>query len=523
MQSLPLGTKVKKINYIITNNSVTFVRRNLRNANKILVLGMKILMRLSQLLRGCPVDKKTTILIVDDDKIIRTTLSQILKEEKYIAITKGTGKSALDIIKIINFDIIIVDLKLPDINGLELLKEIKDIIPDIYGIIITAYPEINTAISAPQKHAYDYIIKPFDVDHIKAIIKKCIKNQMLEEENKKVKKMLKIENEYLKREINDKYREIIGKDGDIKEIIEKSREAAKYDTSIFIFGETGTGKELLSRFIHESSPRKNFSFIPVSCSVFSSGILESELFGHEKGAFTGAYSKRKGRFEIADHGTLFLDEIGDISIEMQTKLLRVIEEGEFERVGGNDTIKVDVRFISAANKDISELIMDNKFRSDLYYRLNVIPIILPPLRERKNDIEIFIKYFINIFNKKTGKSIRFISKEANNFIYDYHWPGNIREMSNAFERAVVIAKYNVLNLEDFIILPSNKTGKKIVPPIKKEGKGEKISKITKESIIDILQRNNGNKSKSAKELGISRQHFYRKIKSFNIKNNHFID
>jgi len=444
------------------------------------------------------------IVVVDDDEGNIFTFENNYRDT-YNLQTFCSPKEALEFIQSETVDIVITDQRMPVLSGIELIREIKKINSDIICMLFSAFTDIDLLKDCINSNlVYRFLEKPFDFDRLNFEIRQAIDKRRLLLENKHFKKLLQLENEYLKREINEKYPSIIGSDGDLKKIIEKAAKVASYDSSILITGETGTGKELIARHIHEHSPRKDRPMISLVCSAFGSGVLESELFGHEKGAFTGASQRRIGRFEAADGGTLFLDEIGDISPEIQKKLLRVLQEGEFERVGGNTTITVDVRLLSATNRDLVAMIEEGSFREDLYYRLNVVPIHLPPLRKRKKDLPLLIEYFFQFFNKRFSQSLKGISQEARSLLSAYHWPGNIRELSNVFERAVITAGGDFLEVEDLAISVS--VGRQF-------GDNREISKS---EILRLLEVHNGNKTHVAKALGISRQYLHRKIRDYKI-------
>jgi DNA-binding NtrC family response regulator len=383
------------------------------------------------------------ILIVDDDPSIRNMLTIVLKKSGYGVISTDSGKSTLDKLKKETFDLIISDIKMQDINGIELLKKIKSIIPEIPVIMITAYASANDAVEAMKLGAEDYITKPFNLDELKIIIDRAI-----------YKKNIEIENIQLKSRLTDKekFENIVGKNRKMLKIFDLINTVSKTDSTILINGESGTGKELIARAIHNKSERSSCEFVSINCGALPENLLESELFGHTKGAFTDAYKEKKGLFEVATKGTLFLDEVSEMSQKMQVKLLRAIQERKIRRVGSNEEVEVDVRIISATNKDLNEEMKSGEFRSDLFYRLNVISIDLPPLRERKDDISLLLQYFLKIYNEKFNRNIEGFEKEVLDLFVNYPWPGNVRELENFVERVVALEKEKFITVKS---LPSD--------------------------------------------------------------------
>ncbi|MFH1230478.1 MAG: sigma-54 dependent transcriptional regulator, partial [Planctomycetota bacterium] len=383
------------------------------------------------------------ILVIDDEEIVRESLSDWLKKFGYYVETAENGTKGLEKIRNSNWTIMLVDLKLPDIGGLEILREARKIQPNSVVIIITAYATVDTAIQAMKDGAYDYVTKPFDPDEINIIIQKVIEHQKLVDENI-----------FLRRELTKRYtfQDIISKSPKMNEVFELIKTVGPTKSTVLIQGESGTGKELVARAIHQMSPRNQQPFITVSCGALTESLLESELFGHEKGSFTGAIAQKKGKFELADNGTIFLDEIGDIDPKTQADLLRVLQEKEFTRVGGQESIKVDVRIIAATNKDIQKLMQEGKFRQDLYYRLNVITMHLPPLRERKEDITLLCEHFLHKYNIENNKKVQRISEDTLKILMEHNWQGNIRELEHTIEHAVTIEKTNIITPES---LPSS--------------------------------------------------------------------
>lgn len=371
------------------------------------------------------------ILIADDEPNIRRVIEAVLTKDGYEVISAENGKRALDAVSTnTDIDVLISDLIMPDINGVELLEAARQINPSISVIMITAHGTIKSAVDAMRLGAFDYITKPFDMDELKLVVKRAFERRSLIEENLDLRQQLKT---------RYKFDNIIGASSAMQEIFKMVERVADSRASVLIRGESGTGKELIARALHYNSNRAQNPFVPVVCVALSEQLLESELFGHEKGSFTGAINQKPGRFEMAHTGTLFLDEIGDIPGNVQMKLLRVLQEREFERVGGLKTIKVDVRVVTATNQDLENAVKEGKFREDLYYRLKVVQINLPPLRDRIEDVPLLVEHFINKYSKDNGKVIKFASPEALELMMNYKWPGNIRELENTLERAIVLA------------------------------------------------------------------------------------
>jgi len=445
--------------------------------------------------------EKVNILVVDDEEIVRESLVEWLREEGYNAEVAEDGFKALEKLKERNWDIALVDLKMPKMDGLELLEKIKQESPDTQVIIFTAYATVHTAVQAIKKGAYDYLVKPLDPEEVSLLIERLLKRQELLKEVS-----------FLRKELTKQYKfhDLVSKSAKMQKIFELARTVAKSNSNILILGESGTGKELLARAIHNESPRANGPFVAVSCVAIPDTLLESELFGHEKGAFTDAIAQKKGKFELAHGGTLFLDEIGDISPKMQLTLLRVLEEKEFTRVGGTKPIKVDVRIIAATNRDLQKAVQEGRFRDDLFYRLNVITIHLPPLRERKEDIPLLVQHFIEKFNLQMGKKVERISDEALRILMQYDWPGNVRELENTIERAMVITKGKMLTPED-IEIPSLQNN------FPAEENEKTLEAVERAHILRILNETDWNIQRSAHILGIDRTTLYNKIKKYNLK------
>lgn len=371
-----------------------------------------------------------TILIVDDEQNIRRVLEATFTKDGYIVLTAESGKKAIALASANTIDLLVSDLILPDSNGVEVLQKVKALHPQCSALILTGYGSIKSAVEAMRYGAFNYLTKPFDLDEMRLVVRKALEHRKLIAENQDLKQQL---TSRVKLEALDC---VSGKMQEVYKIVQR---AAESRATVLIRGESGTGKELIARALHQNSPRADKPFIPVSCAALPESLLESELFGHEKNAFTGAAAARVGRFELANGGTLFLDEIGDIPATVQIKLLRVLQEWEFERIGGTKTIKVDVRLIAATNKNLEKEVAEERFRSDLYYRLNIIPILLPPLRERSEDIPTLTEQFLAKFCKENGRKITRISPKTLDALQAYSWPGNVRELENSIERAVVLS------------------------------------------------------------------------------------
>ena len=449
-----------------------------------------------------------TILIVDDEKNIVSGLEEAFIDEGYSVLTAYNGKEAWDKVNSNNVDLIITDLRMPMMTGDELVEKVSSSYPTLPVIVLTGHGTIETAVESMRRGAVDFFTKPVDLDKLFLVVKKCLANSELQEQNKR----LTEEIEKLKNQ--QKYSKIIGRSGKVASLMETINQAAPSKATVLITGESGTGKELVADAVQSLSQRRDKPFIKVHCASLSSTLLESELFGHEKGAFTGATSQKKGRFELADGGTLFLDEIGEIDAQTQVKLLRVLQEREFERVGGEKTISVDVRVIAATNRDLKEEVRKGNFREDLYFRLAVVEIQVPPLRERKEDIDLLSLSFVKTYADENNKEIEGISPHARKALFSYSWPGNIRELKNCMESAVVMAKGKTIELDD---LPSH---------IRGEGeKGKSISlslPITMEEaekalIMETISYSGGNKTKAAEILGIGRKTLHRKLSEWKVE------
>jgi len=438
-----------------------------------------------------------TVLVVDDDQSVIESFKVAL--DNYNVLATNSGEIALDKIKKEDINVVLLDILMPGMDGMDVLRKIKELDKNIDVIMVTAIKTVKTAIEAMKLGAYDYITKPFDVDELLESIRKAIERQGLLREV-----------EYLKSELSPPFMfdDIVGSDENMKKVYDMITDVAKGDTTVLINGESGTGKELVARSIHFHSPRKDRPFVTVDCASIPENLLESELFGHERGAFTDATTQKLGRFELANTGTLFLDEISNMDMAMQGKILRAIQEREIQRLGSQKTIKIDIRIISATNIDLKKAVKENAFREDLYYRLNVIPLSLPPLRERKSDIPMLANYFLQMYSKMFNKDIQDISKQAMNYLIDYNWPGNVRELQNITERLVTLGKEKIISHKrlPLDILISEEKG---IKP-KKLFKGA-VHQFETQYILGVLEKTNWNQTNAAKLLNIHRNTLIWKI------------
>ncbi len=443
------------------------------------------------------------ILIVDDEPFNLDLLEQELTDQDYAIERANDGEEALKKVESFLPDVILLDYMMPKMNGIEVLKELRKRECDVPVIMLTAYGTIERAVMAIKEGAYDFLTKPFDPDHITLTVKKALEQERL-----------KRRVEILSEEIGQGYRLIEGKSTKMNQAVDLAKKSAGSNATVLLLGESGTGKEVFARSIHDWSERKFEPFIAINCVGLSKELLESELFGHEKGAFTGAHQIKKGKMELAHGGTVFLDEVGDISQELQTKLLRFLQEREFERVGGTKPISVDVRIIAATNRDLDDAIKEGRFREDLYHRLNVIAVTLPPLRERREDIPALANFFLQRFSTETKKNFTEVEKKAMKTLLAYGWPGNVRELANVIERAVVLGQDPKIVLSD---LPSRVLGKKPRPTSNSLSYHEAIEAYRRELVIQALAHAQGNRAAAAKALGLHRTHLMKLIKSFNIE------
>ncbi|MEO0184587.1 MAG: sigma-54 dependent transcriptional regulator [candidate division WOR-3 bacterium] len=440
------------------------------------------------------------ILVCDDEASQRELLADFLKNLGYTVTTAENGKDAVEKNRITSFDLAILDLKMPVIDGIETMKQMKSIDPQTYFIILTGFGTVESAVRAIKLGAYDYLNKPVDLEKLEMLVRRIYEDAITQQEIMS-----------LKEQVQERFNfdQFVAESPRMQEVVALIPRVAKSDASVLILGESGTGKELIARLIHEASPRKNYRFIPISCAALPETLIESELFGYERGAFSGAEKRKFGKFELADKGTLFLDEIGDLPLIVQVKLLRVLQEFTFERLGSNTPVKVDVRLICATNQDLKKKITQGSFREDLYYRLNVVCISLPPLREHKEDIKPLVEHFINKFAKLGRKQVKGITKQALNELMRYDWPGNIRELENVIERALVLCRGDWIELTDVSM--------QVNPPSFNLG-GETLAEIEKNHIRQVLERNNWNIAESARKLGIHRNTLRLKIKEYNLTN-----
>ena len=452
--------------------------------------------------------KSPRILLVDDDADIRETMVTLLTMNDYSVTSVADGQSAIEEVKKEKFNIVITDLMMPKMTGIDVIKNLKAIDPDLQCIVITGYATVSTAVDAMKAGAYDYLMKPFNGTEVLMLLKRVMELQDLQAENSQ-----------LKRTLNQRYgyENLIGNSEGIQMVCSLIEKVAETDSTILILGESGTGKELVARTIHYNSPRKNKPLIPINCGAIPETLLESELFGHEKGAFTGASTTRIGRFELADGGTIFLDEIGDMSPTLQVKLLRVLQQREFERVGGVRTIKVDVRIIAATNIDLEHAVHEGKFREDLYYRLNVIPVVIPPLRERADDIPLLMDHFLSHFNKTKKRDIKGFSPAAMDILISYPWPGNIRELENLVERLIILKGNGTICPDDlpekFISHTLNNEGAlHITLPETGVNLKDVVEEFENNLILQAMQKAQGVKNKAAQLLSLNRTTLVEKLK-----------
>jgi DNA-binding NtrC family response regulator len=444
------------------------------------------------------------ILVVDDEEVMCESLAAWLREDGYAVDTASSGRQALDQARQQDYAIYFVDLKMPGgMDGIETMMQIRRLHPEASIIIITAYATVDTAIAAMKEGAQEYIVKPCNPEEISLLVSRIIKVKNLQRENT-----------ILRKKLSHSYsaHDVISKNPRMRQILELAAQVASLRSTVLIQGESGTGKELIARAIHTSGDRAQKPFVAVSCAALAETLLESELFGHEKGSFTGATERKRGKFEMADGGTIFLDEIGDISPKLQVDLLRVLQERCFYRVGGSEEVRVDVRVIAATHVNLQLAVSEGKFRDDLFYRLNVIEIRIPPLRERREDIPLLVRHFMERLSHELGKDVGEISQGALKILIDYNWPGNVRELENAVERALVTCKGQELTDEDFSFLALNGLASKAwsVPA------GMTLQEMEKQLIVATIERTGGNIKESASILGIDRSTMYEKIKRYEI-------
>ena len=453
-----------------------------------------------------------TILVVEDKESMAAMLKETLEAEGYKVIPARDAAKGIKYLKDGKIDLVLTDLKLPDKNGIDVLKASKEENNLTPVIVMTAFGSVEAAVSAMKEGAFDFITKPFDTDHLIILIKRALETQRLVTENI-----------LLKEEVSSRFGlpGIIGKSRNIVDVAQIVQKVAATKTTVLILGESGTGKELFARAIHNLSSRKHYPFVPINCAAIPKALLESELFGHEKGSFTGADARKMGKFELADKGTIFLDEIGDMDLSIQAKLLRAIEEGEIERVGAITFMKLDVRIVAASNKDLEKAVEEKKFREDLFYRLNVFPVRVPPLRERKEDIPILVEYFINKYCNEMKTPVKSVSKEALDILMGYHWKGNVRELENTIERAVILCDGDVITPDHFVLSKEVVSGP-VTAFSSTEGTLESVAKealrtAETKRISSALHETRGNKSKAAEILQVSYKTLLTKIKEYGIE------
>lgn len=449
---------------------------------------------------------KPKILVVDDEASHRKMIEAVLSNEGYEIKQADDGQAAIDEVGKGFFDLILMDIRMGKVGGIEALSQIKDISPGIPIIIMTAYASVDTAVEALKAGAYDYLTKPLDIDELKILVGKALRFHQLEKENI-----------YLKERLNDRFdfSNIIGRGAAMKSLFDTMALVAPSEATVLIFGESGTGKELIADAIHQNSSRKDQPFIKVNCAALPETLLESELFGHEKGSFTGAVSRQQGRFQLAHKSSIFLDEVAEMAPTTQAKILRVLQEREFEPLGGNQTIQVDTRVIAATNKNLEEEIKTGRFREDLYYRLNVVNLDVPPLRERREDISLLADFFLKRYAEKNKRIIKGFTPRAMDLLMRYDWPGNVRELENVVERAVILARGEMVTPAEFpdILL-------QLDPEIKATyvnlSPGRTLKDVEKDMIIRTLEETGGNRTHAAKILGISRRTLQLKLKEYGI-------
>ncbi|MBI3028502.1 MAG: sigma-54-dependent Fis family transcriptional regulator [Candidatus Rokubacteria bacterium] len=445
-----------------------------------------------------------SILIVDDEKAIQTSLQGVLEDEGYRVAAVGSGPQALSRLVEEVPDLVLLDIWMPGMDGLEVLAEIMRLRPDQTVVMISGHGTIETAVKATKLGAYDFVEKPLSLEKTLLTVARAIEHSRLEGENRAL------------RERFERGQEIVGQSPAIQELRRQIAIAAPTNGRVLIHGENGSGKELVARAIHSLSARRDGPFVEVNCAAIPEELIESELFGHEKGAFTGAVSRRKGKFELGNGGTLFLDEVGDMSLKTQAKVLRVLEEQAFERVGGTEQIKTDVRVIAASNQNLPDLIAAGRFRDDLFYRLNVIPVEVPPLRQRKEDIPLLVEHFIRIFSLENGKRPKTVSVEALAYFLAYDWPGNVRELRNLVERLVIMAPRGVVGPEDLPPPVRPKEARLPQDQIKERTLKDAREAFEKAYILAELRAQDWNMTRTSERLGIERSHLYRKLKGYGI-------
>jgi two-component system response regulator HydG len=446
------------------------------------------------------------ILIVDDEPAHCRMLEAVLKTENYETQRAEDGKSAIEAVTARFYDLILMDIRMNRVGGIEALQKIKEISPDIPVVMMTAYASVDTAVKAMKSGAYDYLTKPLDIEELKLLVAKALRHHQLEKENVLLK-------EQLRRRFD--FSNIIGRSRSMQDLLETVAMVAPTEATVLLQGESGTGKELIANAIHQNSPRRNHPFIKINCAALPETLLESELFGHEKGAFTGATSRRQGRFHLAHRGSILLDEIAEMSTTTQSKVLRVLQEREFEPVGSSETVKVDTRIIAATNKHLQEEVKANRFREDLYYRINVVNITVPALRKRREDIPLLVDFFLKHYAEKNHRHLKGVTPKAMDSLMRYGWPGNIRELENVVERAVIMGRGDFITPQEFPsalknLAPESMEDKQELPA------GKSLREMEKAMILRTLEETGGNRTRTAEILGISRRTLQLKLKDYGV-------
>ena len=450
---------------------------------------------------------ENSVLVVDDDPAHRTMLRTLLTGWGYTISEADDGSTAIEKVHEQAFDLILMDIRMITVSGLEALNEIKAFNPAIPVIIMTAYSSVETAVEALKSGAYDYLTKPLDFDELRLAMERAMDHRQLREENRLLRESL---GNHFDRQ------NIIGRSPAMVKLLETVAQVAPSEATVLITGESGTGKEMIAGAIHFNSPRKEGPFVKINCAAITETLLESELFGHEKGAFTGAHKRKEGRFRQAHGGSIFLDEISEMSLAMQVKLLRVLQEREVTRVGGEEVINVDVRLIAATNKDLLQEIEAGQFREDLFYRLNVVTLNMPPLRDRREDIPLLAQHFLGIFCERNRKNIKVFTPQAMDQLLKYDWPGNVRELMNAVERAVVLSSSEYLDEEDLSLILKDETAEREAPPEQVIPGDLPLEEVEKATILKTLDLTGGNKSEAARRLGITRRTLHKKLKKYGV-------
>ncbi|MCC7263371.1 MAG: sigma-54-dependent Fis family transcriptional regulator [Candidatus Latescibacteria bacterium] len=443
------------------------------------------------------------ILVVDDEEDLRLGLAETLQGEGHQVETAGDGWGALEHARALRFDLALVDLKMPGPDGMVVLDQLKQLSPETLVVMITGHATVESAVAAMRLGAYDYLSKPFKLDQVRLVVRRAVEQKRLADENRRLRQEV---------EHYHRFEQIVGKSALMQELFRAIEKAAPTNSTVLICGETGTGKDLVARALHQRSPRAKGPLVSISCGAIPEALLESELFGHTKGAFTGAHADREGVFESAEGGTLFLDEIGDLPLPMQVKLLRALQERQIQRLGESRTRNVDVRLVSATHKDLRQEMQQGRFREDLYYRLDVLSVMVPPLRQRRDDIPLLVEHFLRKFNPEMGKALRGASPEAMAVLMRYDWPGNVRELQNAIERAVILQDGPQLQPEDF---PLGRSGQP-APAAEPGGELVSLEEMERRHILWVLRQTDNHQSRAAQILRIGRRTLYRKIREYGL-------